>query len=180
MYVTLAPLYVQRDGLNEAEALCRKAIALDAERAPKPTGTWRGFTTPGVPATRRCLPCKLALPEGRSFPATAYYQQLQADVCFELGRAFEAKRMKSQAIEAYSRSLQLDPEPRRRRAAGSRSWAQRAAFASSSSNVWSAGTCSSTCFFELGHSISTREAWSRTPARRTAGRRWCSGSCRTD
>ena len=50
-----------------------------------------------------------ALPEGTRYLATAYYQQLQADVLFEAARAYQTKRMASQAIENYSRSLGFDP-----------------------------------------------------------------------
>ena len=51
---------------------------------------------------------RLAVPDGKHFPATAYYQQLQADVWFEAGRAYQIGRRIAQAIEAYSRSLEYD------------------------------------------------------------------------
>jgi tetratricopeptide (TPR) repeat protein len=108
MYVTLATLYVPRGRLSEAEALCKKAIALDPTRAEAYVALARVYNAKGS-SDQAISAVKLALPEGRSFPATSYYQQLQADAYFELGRAFQAKRRNPQAIEAYSRALDLDP-----------------------------------------------------------------------
>src|SRR5512136_1920486 len=51
----------------------------------------------------------LAVPEGKSFTSSPYYQQLQADVFFERGRAYWAKRRASQAIRAYSTALEFNP-----------------------------------------------------------------------
>ena len=116
MYLTLSSLYVKRQRPAEAEELCRKAIALDASRPEGYLSLAQLYNARGA-GDQALAALRLALPEGKSLPATAYYQQLQADVFFELGRAYQAKRMKSQAIEAYSRSLQLDPnrtEARRR------------------------------------------------------------------
>ena len=50
-----------------------------------------------------------ALPDGKEFPASAFYQQLQADICVEQGVAYQAKGKAAQAIEAYSRALDFDP-----------------------------------------------------------------------
>jgi len=127
MYLALAGIYIRSVGrsfaenapsrsrlgseprLSEAEALCKKAIALDATRPEAylelaRVHNARGASDPALSAL------KLALPEGKSFPATAYYQQLQSDVFFELGRAYQAKRMKAQAVESYSHALELCPE----------------------------------------------------------------------
>jgi tetratricopeptide (TPR) repeat protein len=116
MYLTLSSLYAKRQRLLEAEELCRKAIALDATRPEAYLSLARLYN--GRAASDKALAAlRLALPEGKSLPATAYYQQLQADVFFELGRAYQDKRMTAQAINAYSRSLQFDPsrtEARRR------------------------------------------------------------------
>ena len=109
MYVTLANLYVERTRLNDAETLCKKAIALDASRAETYVTLARVYNARGS-NEQAVSAVKLALPEGKSFPATAYYQQLQADAWFELGRALQAKRNSQQAIEAYSRTLEFDPE----------------------------------------------------------------------
>ncbi len=107
IYLTLAPLYTQRGRFSEAEALCKKAIALDATRPEAYLGLARIYNAKGS-SDRALSALKLVLPEGKSFPATAYYQQLQSDAYFELGRAYQAKRMKAQAIDSYGRSLELD------------------------------------------------------------------------
>ena len=52
---------------------------------------------------------RLVLPEGKEFPASAYYQSLQADICVEQGIAYQAKGMAAQAIDAYLRALSFDP-----------------------------------------------------------------------
>src|SRR5262249_15378872 len=108
IYMTLASLYTGRGRLSEAEALCKKAIALDVTRAETYVALARVMNAKGA-ADQAISAVKLALPESRTFPATAYYQQLQADAHFELGRAYQAKRMKTAAIEAFTRSLELDP-----------------------------------------------------------------------
>jgi len=108
MYLTLSSLYARKQRPAEAEELCRKAIALDATR-PEAYLSLAQLYNARAASDQALAALRLALPDGKSLPATAYYQQLQADIFFELGRAYQAKRMKPQAIEAYSRSLQLDP-----------------------------------------------------------------------
>jgi Tfp pilus assembly protein PilF len=49
-----------------------------------------------------------ALPPGKTFPTSPYYQQLQADIHFEFGRAYAAKGNAREAIAAYARCLSLD------------------------------------------------------------------------
>jgi tetratricopeptide (TPR) repeat protein len=49
------------------------------------------------------------LPDGKEFPASAFYQQLQADLCVEQGAAYQTKGMAAQSIEAYARALGFDP-----------------------------------------------------------------------
>jgi len=49
-----------------------------------------------------------ALPPGKTFPTSPYYQQLQADIHFEFGRAWAVKGNPREAIEAYLRCLSLD------------------------------------------------------------------------
>jgi tetratricopeptide (TPR) repeat protein len=108
MYLTLASLYRRRGRLNDAEGLAKKAVALDATRPEAYLELARIYNAQG--SSEKALPAlKLALPEGKELPATAYYQQIEADTYFELGRAYQAKKMKPQAVDAYSRSLELDP-----------------------------------------------------------------------
>jgi tetratricopeptide (TPR) repeat protein len=107
IYLTLSSLYVNRARLSEAEALCKKAVALDRARPEAHLALAQVYNARGA-SDQALSALKLVLLDGRSFPATAYYQQLQSDAYFEMARAYQAKRMKSQAIDAYTRSLELD------------------------------------------------------------------------
>jgi tetratricopeptide (TPR) repeat protein len=107
MYLTLGSLYTKRRRFGEAESVCKKAIALDPSR---PEGylnmgmlyNVQGAGDKALAALRRAL-------EGKSFPTSPYYQALQADVFFEIGRAQQARRSTAEAITAYQRSLDYDP-----------------------------------------------------------------------
>jgi len=108
MYLTLGSLYTQRKRYAEAESVCKKAIALDPSRAEAylnmaQLDNVQGWSDKALAALR------LAAPEGKSFPTSPYYQQLQGDIAFERGRAYQAKRMTAQAIEAFSQALEFDP-----------------------------------------------------------------------
>jgi protein O-GlcNAc transferase len=107
MLLTLGSLYTKRRRYDEAEQLCKKAIALDPSRPEGYLNLGQLYNVQGM-SEKALAALRLALPDGKHFPATAYYQQLQADVWFEAGRAYQAKRQKAQAIEAYQRSLELD------------------------------------------------------------------------
>ena len=52
---------------------------------------------------------RAALPEGREFAVSEYYQGLQADLAVERGAAYTAKKMYAPAIDAYTRALDFDP-----------------------------------------------------------------------
>ena len=107
MYLTLGSLYTKRKRYREAEELCQKAIALDRSRPEGYLNLAQLYNVQGL-SDKALAVLKLALPEGKNFPATAYYQELQSDVWFEAGRAYQAKRQMAQAIEAFSRSLELN------------------------------------------------------------------------
>jgi tetratricopeptide (TPR) repeat protein len=108
MYLTLGSLYTKRRRFAEAEEVCRKAIALDPARPEGYLNLGQLYNVQGM-SGKALEALGQAFPEGRTFPATAYYQGLQADVFFEMGRAYQARRQSAQAIRAYSRSLELDP-----------------------------------------------------------------------
>jgi protein O-GlcNAc transferase len=107
MYLTLGSLYTKRQRYREAEELCQKAIALDRTRPEGYLNLAQLYNVQGL-SDKALATLKLALPAGKNFPATAYYQELQSDVWFEAGRAYQAKRQIAPAIEAYSRSLDLN------------------------------------------------------------------------
>jgi tetratricopeptide (TPR) repeat protein len=108
MYNALAALYGKRRRFAEAEDLCRKAIALDASRPEAYLNLARVYNAQHS-SDKALQVLRLALPDGKEFPASAFYQTLQADICVERGSAYQAKGMAAQAIEAYTRALGFDP-----------------------------------------------------------------------
>jgi tetratricopeptide (TPR) repeat protein len=109
MYVALADLYTRRQRFAEAEDLCRRAIALDASRPEAFLGLARLYNAQHA-GDKALKALRAGLPDGKQLPATAFYQKLQADVYVEQGAAYQGKGMPAQAIEAYSRAVELDPE----------------------------------------------------------------------
>lgn len=108
MYLTLGSLYAQKKRYQEGEELCKKAVALDQARPEGHLNLAQLYNIKGA-SDQALQELKLAIPEGKNFPTTPYYQQLQADVYFETGRAYKAKRNTPQAIRAYSMALEFNP-----------------------------------------------------------------------
>jgi len=108
MYVALAAVYGKRRRFAEAEALCRKAIALDASRPEAYLNLARLYNAQHA-SDKALQALRQVLPDGKEFPASVYYQNLQADICVEQGAAYQAKGKADQAIEAYARAVGFDP-----------------------------------------------------------------------
>ena len=108
MYVALADLDIKRHKFAEAEDLCRKAIALGGSRPEAYLMLARVYNAQRA-ADRALAALRLVLPEGKAFPASAFYAGIQADVSIEQGIAYQTKGLPVQAIEAYSRALEFDP-----------------------------------------------------------------------
>jgi tetratricopeptide (TPR) repeat protein len=108
MYLTLGSLYARKKRYEEGEELCRKAVALDPSRPEGHLNLAQLYNIKGA-SDQALQELMLAIPEGKSFTSSPYYQQLQVDVYFERGRAYQAKRMMPQAIRAYSTSLEFNP-----------------------------------------------------------------------
>lgn len=108
MYVALAALDVKRQRFTDAESLCRKAIALDGSRPEAYLNLARLYNAQH--ASDKALDAvRLALPDGKPFPSSAFYQQMQADLRFEQGIAYQAKAMPDRAVQAFTRALDFDP-----------------------------------------------------------------------
>jgi tetratricopeptide (TPR) repeat protein len=107
MYLTLGSLYTKRRRFTEAETVCRKAIAMDPNRAEGYLNMGQLYNVQGL--SDKALAALGTALEGRTFPTSPYYQALQADVFFEMGRAQQGKRAPEAAIQAYERSLDYDP-----------------------------------------------------------------------
>ena len=107
LYLTLGSLYTQRKRYREAEDLCRKAIALDPAHTESYLNLAQLFNAQGQ-GNKALAALHLALPPGKTFPTSPYYQQLQADIHFEFGRAYAAKGSPREAIAAYLQCLSLD------------------------------------------------------------------------
>jgi tetratricopeptide (TPR) repeat protein len=107
LYLTLGSLYVQRKRYREAEDLCRKAIALDPSRSESYLNLAQLFNAQNL-ASKALAALHQALPPGKTFATSPYYQQLQADIYFEFGRAYASKGSTREAIGAYLQCLSLD------------------------------------------------------------------------
>ena len=107
-YNALASLYIKRQRLAAAEELCRRAIALDRSRPDAYLSLARIYNTQNA-SDKALEVLGAALTEAKQFPATEYYQGVQADLAVERGIAYTAKKMYAPAIEEYARALDLDP-----------------------------------------------------------------------
>ncbi len=108
MFNGLASLYIKRQRFAEAEDLCRKAIALDPSRPDTYLNLARVYNAQHA-SDKALEAARAALPEGKEFPVTGYYQGLQADLAVERGAAYTAKKMYDLAIKEYTQALDLDP-----------------------------------------------------------------------
>ncbi len=108
MYLTLGSLYAKRKRFAEAEDVGKKAIALDPSRSESYLNLGQLYNAQGA-SDKALAALRSALPEGKTFPTSPYYQQLQADIHFETGRAQEEKHRNAEAIQAYLDSLAFDP-----------------------------------------------------------------------
>lgn len=108
MYNALASLYIKKKQFAEAEDLCRKAIALNPSRPDAYLNLARVYNARHL-SDKALEVLSEALPKGKSFAVSEYYQGLQADLAVERGVAYTAQKMYSQAIDAYSSALDFDP-----------------------------------------------------------------------
>ncbi len=111
MYLTLGSLYARKKRFQEGEELCKKAVALDPSRPEGHINLAQLYNTRGA-SDQALQELKLAM-DGKSFPTSPYYQQLQADAFYETGRAYQAKQMTSDALRAYRTALELNPNEAR-------------------------------------------------------------------
>jgi tetratricopeptide (TPR) repeat protein len=107
MYNALASLYFRKQQFAEAENFCRKAIALDRSRPEAYLNLARVYNAQHA-SDKALEALRAALPEGKEFPASQYYGELQADLAVERGAAYAAKKMYARAIEEYTRALDFD------------------------------------------------------------------------
>ncbi len=108
MYNSLATLYLEQQKFAEAEDFCRKAIALDRSRPNAYLTLARVYNAQHL-SDKAMEAARAALPEGREFPPSEYYQGLQADLAVERGTAYTARKMYAQAIREYIRALDFEP-----------------------------------------------------------------------
>jgi tetratricopeptide (TPR) repeat protein len=108
MYNALAALYIRKQQFAQAEDLCRKAITLDPSRPDAYLNLARVYNAQHA-SDKALEALRAALPEGKEFTVSEYYQELQADVAVERGAAYTAKKMYAAAIDEYARALDFDP-----------------------------------------------------------------------
>lgn len=107
MYNALASLYIKKQQFTAAEALCRRSLAMDPSRPDSYLNLARAYN--GLHASDKALEVlRAALPPGKEFPATEYYQGLQADLAVERGAAYADKKVYPRAIAEYKRALEFD------------------------------------------------------------------------
>ncbi len=108
VYNALASLYIKKQQFAAAEDLCRKSIAVDPSRPDAYLNLARVYNAQHA-SDKALEVLSAALPPGREFPATEYYQGLQADLATERGAAYTDKKMYPRAVAEYTRALQFDP-----------------------------------------------------------------------
>jgi len=108
MYNAMASLYIRKQQFAEAEDVCRKAIALDPSRPDAYLNLARVYNAQHA-SDKALAALRAALPDGKQFTVSEYYQELEADVAVERGAAYTAKKMYAQAISEYARALDFDP-----------------------------------------------------------------------
>jgi tetratricopeptide (TPR) repeat protein len=108
MYNVLASLYIKKQQFAQAEDASRKAITLDPSRPDAYLNLARVFNAQHA-SDKALEALRAALPAGKEFAASEYYQGLQADIAVERGAAYTAKKMYALAINEYARALDLDP-----------------------------------------------------------------------
>lgn len=108
MYNALASLYIKKQRFAEAEDLCRKAIALDRSQPDAYLNLARVYNARHA-SDKALEALRAALPQGKDFPTSGYYQELQADLAVERAIAYTAKKMYTRAIAEYARALDFDP-----------------------------------------------------------------------
>jgi len=107
MLLTLGSVYARRKNYKEAEELCRKGIALDSSRSEGYLNMAQLQNAQGH-SDKALAALRLAVPEGKTFPTSPYYQKLQADIHCEFGRAWEGKGQTAKAKQSYRQCLELD------------------------------------------------------------------------
>jgi tetratricopeptide (TPR) repeat protein len=108
VYNALASLYIKKQQFAEAEDLCRKAIALNPSRPDAYLNLARVYNAQHS-SDKALEVLRAALPEGKEFAVSEYYQGLQADLAVERGAAYTDKKMYALAIDEYTRALDFDP-----------------------------------------------------------------------
>lgn len=108
MYTALAVIYIRKQQFAKAEDLCRKAIAMDRSRPDAYLNLAKIYNARHA-SDQALETLRAALPPGREFPASEYYQQLQADIAVERGVAYSAKKLYARAIDEYAHALDFDP-----------------------------------------------------------------------
>jgi len=109
MYLTLGSIYARRKRYKEAEQLCMKGIALDPSRSEGYLNMAQLQNAQGG-GERALAALRKAMPEGKSFPTSPYYQKLQADIHMEFGRAWETTGQPDKALHSYLSCVGLDSE----------------------------------------------------------------------
>jgi tetratricopeptide (TPR) repeat protein len=106
LYLTLGSIYAQKGDLERAAGLYRMAAAAAPDRPEGHIKLGQVYRRKRLFA-RALEELRLALPEGRQFPSTPYYQQLQAETFLERGMVFQEQGVWARALENYLKAIDL-------------------------------------------------------------------------
>jgi tetratricopeptide (TPR) repeat protein len=106
LYLTLGSVYQQKGDLERATGLYRMAVTAAPDRPEGHLKLGQIYRRKKV-YTQALEELRLALPEGKEFPSTPYYQQLQAETFFERGMVFQEQGIWAQSVENYQKAIDL-------------------------------------------------------------------------
>lgn len=109
MYIALGSIHLERGNLDQAAGLFEKTIALDPSRSEGHLKLGQAYRQKKL-FDQALAELTRAVPEGKRFLSTPYFQQLQADTYYEMGLVHEQKEAMARAAEAYAKVLDIAPD----------------------------------------------------------------------
>ncbi len=109
LYLTLGSVYARKGELERAVGFYQKAVAAAPDRPDGHLKLGQAYRQKKL-FDQALRQLQLALPEGRPFLSTPYYQQLQTEVFFERGLLYQERGDATQAIENYARAIEMTPQ----------------------------------------------------------------------
>ena len=108
VYRALGTAYLRKGRLEEAVGLYQKAVAAEPANAEGHLRLAQAYRLKKQPDLA-LMELDRAQPAGQRRLSATYYQELEAEVSFERGLIYQEKQALSQAVEAYLKVLELNP-----------------------------------------------------------------------